>query len=806
MTHARQPPASGLPIDAIHSSLLDAISAGSVVVTAPTGSGKSTQVPRWCRSLGRVLVVEPRRVACRSLASRVAELEGCRLGAEVGYSVRDDRRARADTEILFATPGVVLRLLGDGDLGGYSTVILDEFHERSLDVDLLLALLLDRRSRGLVVMSATLAGERVAEHLDGRLIHAPGRVFPVDTTYVPGGTMLPEIKGLEGRLGAALDRACDARSDDILVFLPGKGEISSALDALANRRKVELIPLHGGLSLDQQSRAFEPSHRRKVILSTNVAETSVTVPGVGAVIDSGLVRRTRYHNGRGFLTLRPVALDSAEQRAGRAGRTAPGICLRLWDDAALLEAATPPEVHREGLVPLVLAAAACGARPEALPFLDPPKEYALEAAREELLALGALDDVGRLTDRGRKIFGLPLDASLGRLLIEAEGRDGAEDVVDLVAALSTGRPVFRGPLNPLHDEDGDPRTSGCDATALIGAVRARKRSWSQVVNQHVLNEARRVSARLRKAFALPPLPQGRRAPRIDRKKLAMIVLAADTRSAHVARRRRGKVAWSNGGTEILLGRESAIESDKVDVVAVLDVRPLGKGRRGMQILATCALPLELPWLVQAGLGTDRMRAPTIKNGRVIALIERVYARRVLAEREEVPRGALAREALRDLFLRGSIFHDVLAPTRERLAAAGLVRRLRAAGLADGALEWGEVPSDVDVPSVESPELWVLERLRDLGVESGEDLAMLDAGDLLAPALPDEMVQLLDRAFPRLISLGDARYELSYDLEQSVVILHQIQGKRRVPPLSYLPAFSGFGIVFREKHKEIVVKR
>lgn len=809
-----------LPIDRIRRELLELRERGPVVVTAPTGSGKSTQVPRWCRERGPVLVVEPRRVACRSLAQRVAGLEGRRLGSIVGYSVRDEHRASGDTEILFATTGVVLRMLGTSDLGGYATIILDELHERSLDLDLLLALLLDRRPEALVVMSATLAGERVAEHIGGRLLHAPGRLFPVDVDYHPGSTLLPDVRGLEGRLRGALDRIRADRDDDVLVFLPGKAEIAGAAEALGRRRDLDLIPLHGGLSLEQQSRAFAPSDRHKVILATNVAETSITVPGVGAVIDSGLVRRTRYHQGRGFLTLQPVARDSAEQRAGRAGRTAPGVCLRLWSEAALLEATTPPEIHREGLVPLVLAAAACGALPESLPFLDPPTDYALEAARDELTALGALDEHRRLTERGRQIFGLPLDASLGRLLIEAEGTELLPEVIDLVAALSTGRPVFKGSLDPRHEEDDDPRAAGCDATALIRAVRSRRRSWAKVTNHHVLAEARNVSRRLRGAYGLPQPPIGDRpgdggpnggpaAPvteaEVDRRRLAEVALAADPRCAHVARRRRGKVAWSNGGTEIRLGRESAVDPTKVEAVAVLDLRPLGRGKRGTEILATCAVPLEIPWLVEAGLGSDRMRQPAIRRGQVVARIERVYARKVLAVREEIPQGALAREAIRDLFLQGELFPEDLGPTRSRLEAAALVRRLREANRAEGPLVWGEVPPEVSGPEVESLGGWVLERLEDLGVERGEDLALLEPGDLLAPELPAEMGAWLDRAFPRDLSLGDAVYHLTYDLKSDEVTLNQEQGRRRVPPLSYLPSFPGLRIVLRDKHKRIVIR-
>jgi len=366
------------------------------VVTAPTGSGKSTMVPRWATARGRVLVVEPRRVACRALASRVAELDGVPLGSsEVGYRVRDEDRARRDTRLLFVTPGVALRMIAQDGLAPFDVLVLDELHERRLDVDLLLALALDRFRGRLVAMSATLDGPRVAQHLGGAHIHAPGRLHPVTVHHVPGegrigGTLLPDVRGLEARLAQALGRAAQDPGD-VLVFLPGKAEIAAALPVAQRAGDYEALPLHGGLSLDQQARVFRPTRRRKVILSTNVAETSLTIPGVGVVIDSGLVRRTQYHRGRGFLTLTPVALDAAEQRAGRAGRTAPGVCYRLWDRAAQLAPRTPPEVARESLVPLLLGAAACDARPEDLRWLDPPPAHAVEAARRDLFDLGPLD-------------------------------------------------------------------------------------------------------------------------------------------------------------------------------------------------------------------------------------------------------------------------------------------------------------------------------------------------------------------------------------------------------------------------------
>lgn len=774
-----------LPIDALRAPFIDALPRGPVVLTSPTGSGKSTQVPRWLAALPgapKVLVVQPRRLACRALAARVAELDGTPLGDRVGYNVRDERKQSDRTQVLFVTPGVALRMFPEWTRWG--AVVLDEFHERSLDTDLLLGLLAKHYDGRLVVMSATLAGERIATHLQGALLQGEARTFPVEFRYLGDHpAQLPHEDRLDHRVRRALDAA---RGDpgDVLVFLPGKGEIHECARALRGRDDVEVIALHGSLTLDAQRAAFQSSARRKVVLATNVAETSVTIPGIGVVIDVGMVRQTRYRGGRASLVLVPVAKDSADQRAGRAGRTAPGVCYRLWSQAARLSANTPPEVHRESLVPLVLAAAACGTRPEELPLLDAPRPGALVDARAELTSLGALDAKGEITPRGRELFGLPLDAALGRLLVEARGTGALDDVIDLVAALGTGRPMFSGRA-PMGDDDHALRAGGCDATALIRAVR-----WgdpeSDGLSRTALDEARRTRERLRRAHGLDPratdLP-------LDRDRLARTALAADPRCVHVPRKRGNDLAWSNGGTELELARESAVNAvvKEVDAIAVLDSRAVGDGRDAV-IYVTCATPLKRAWLLEAGVGRDRLAGVTVERGRAVAKVERVYARKVLAEREEVPEGDVARDAIAELFLRGSIFRESLAVTKERLAAAALASRLLGSGrLPEGLMQ----PVDVEACD---PAVWVRARLLSLGVTRGDELSLLSAADLVAEDIPGEIRVVLDKEFPRTVKVGDAVYEADYDLARRSVTLKMVHGSRKdPPPLQYLPRFSGLRI-------------
>ena len=777
-----------LPIHAIRADFEAALDEGPVVVSSPTGSGKSTEIPRWAmRRKGRVLVVEPRRVACQSLAVRVAELEGTPLGSTVGYSVRDDAVTSDATRILFATPGIVLR--ARSLVESFDVVVLDEFHERSLDLDLLLALFAKGRGPRLVVMSATIEGDRVASHVGGRHLEASGRTHPVDVRYLESGSPLPDPSDIVPRVTRAVAAAA-SDPGDILVFLPGKAEIEACARALRGGPD-ELLPLHGGLSLAEQRRPFEPSTRRRVILATNVAETSITLPNVGVVIDTGLVRQTRYHEGRAFLSLVPIAEDSAAQRAGRAGRTGPGIAYRLFSRAAKLAKTTPPEVHRESLVPLVLSAAMWGERVEALPLLDPPKAYALESAREELVALGALDAGGRATERGKELHGLPLDAPLARLLVEARDTGALEDAIDLVSVLSVGRPLFVG----TGSDDSTLREGDCDASALVRTLRASN-GTEPFVSPFVLAEARRIRARLRRAHGLAETGADAASAELDRDRLLRTAIAADPRSVHVARVRGRQIAFSNGGTELELARESRVRNARdLEAIVVFESRALGSGQDA-RILVTCASPVSLAAILRAGLGRDRLEGVSLEKKKVVARIERVYAKRVLGTREEVPTGALAREAIATLFLRGSLFRESLATTKERLALVGLASRL-------GKDVLGEEPP----PAPPSLEDFVLGRLLVLGIESGEDLELLSPKDLLAPDLPFHLRTTIERDYPRTVSVGDATYEADYDLEKRMDTLSLVRGQRKEPPpLAYLPRFEGFGITVVGPRGATVLRR
>ena len=368
---------SELPIYEIEASFRETFrGANACVVTAPTGSGKSTQIPKWL--LGelpegqRAVVLQPRRLAARMLAERVAWELGGRLGETVGFVTRFERACSAATRLLFATEGVLTRmLLNINDLDDVGAIVFDEFHERSLNADLGLAMAraLQQRSRKglrLVVMSATLDAGAVAKYLGGcPVLTAEGRLYPVEISYIKR----TENPSLFPAVADSLRELISQNAGDVLVFLPGVGEIRRCEEELRRRKFSEplsILPLYGDLPPEEQRAVMNPAAHRKVILATNIAETSLTIPGVRIVIDSGLVRQNRYDAARGIDLLEtvPVSRDSAQQRAGRAGREAPGVCRRLWNtlEQDHKEPHTPPEVSRVDLADALRTSTVPGGR------------------------------------------------------------------------------------------------------------------------------------------------------------------------------------------------------------------------------------------------------------------------------------------------------------------------------------------------------------------------------------------------------------------------------------------------------------
>lgn len=509
---------SGLPIDEALPELTRALASNhSAVLQAPPGAGKSTVVPLvlldepWMVGK-RLLMLEPRRLAARAVAHRMAQTLRQSVGATVGYRMRMDTRVSRDTRIEVVTEGVLTRMLqSDPSLEGIAAVIFDEYHERSLQADLGLALVLDARANltpdlKLLVMSATLDGEGVARLLDDApIVTSQGRTFPVESRYVgKGSPLLPPTSFVPGQMEYPEDvvsrtivRALREEPGDVLVFLPGAREIrrvQSLLQSSGLDSSVRLFPLYGELSGDDQDAALQPSPPglRKVVLATNIAETSLTIQGVRIIVDSGLVRRSLFDPSTGMsrLETQRISRASAEQRQGRAGRVEPGVCYRVWSEGAQRSLApfTPPEIVEADLAPLALELASWGTRDAAeLRWLDPPPAAMLASARDLLSRLGGLDTSGRITQHGRQMARLSVHPRLAHMLLR--GLDlGALPLAADLAALLSERDLLRAAggskdadiRNRLDVVRSDGFPAGADRVGLQRARRTAKDLVQQV--------------------------------------------------------------------------------------------------------------------------------------------------------------------------------------------------------------------------------------------------------------------------------------------------------------------------------------
>ena len=485
-----------LPIDDALPRLLDALRAGTrAVLVAPPGAGKTTRVPlalldEAFAKAGKIIVLEPRRLAARAAAARMASSLNEKVGDTIGLRVRLQSLVSARTRIEIVTEGVFARMiLDDPGLDGVSAVLFDEFHERSLDADLGLALALDaqeglREDLRLLVMSATLDGARVARLMSGAAqVESAGRAFPVETIYLGRN---PALRIEDEIVRATLDALADQRGS-MLIFLPGQGEITRVAAMLAERVKnphVDVAPLYGAMEARAQDLAVAPAApgRRKIVLATSIAETSLTIQGVRVVIDSGLTRVPRFEPDIGLTRLETVRVSraNADQRRGRAGRVEPGVCYRLWEEAANGGLATyaPPEILSADLTGFALDLASWGvADPATLKFLDPPPRAAMAEARALLTNLSALDPEGRITDEGRAIAKLALAPRLARMLIDS-ARVGRAELAADIAVLLTERGLGGDAVDLTHRltgfrRDRSPRAEDARRLARQLATRAK---------------------------------------------------------------------------------------------------------------------------------------------------------------------------------------------------------------------------------------------------------------------------------------------------------------------------------------------
>ena len=662
---------------------------GCAVITAPPGTGKTTLLPPAVAvalashdaSAGRVLVTQPRRVAARAAARRIARLLGEEVGGQVGYSVRGDSRVSERTRVEMVTPGVALRRLQrDPELPGVSALIVDEFHERDLDTDLALAFALDARSAlrddlFVALTSATLEASRTVDFLrsstgeEPALVDIPGDIFPLELRYAPPprgveavGAIGNERVGVRREYLAHVARTVEetvaATDGSILVFLPGVGEIET-VRANLHLGDILVLTLHGQLSAAEQDRALSPASGRRVILSTSIAESSLTVPGVSVVVDAGLAREPRFDAGRGLSSLVtvPAALARLEQRAGRAARTGPGIAVRVMDavDVARRPAQSAPGIATQDLTDARLQVAAWGTPVEELALLDAPPAGTWEAAGQRLSSLGAIDEAGAATALGRTLASLPLDPPLGRALLASSALLGASKAARFVALLSEDVRVPGADLGAWERRLGRGGASGASGahaqTARVKETQAR---------------LERLAKRLPNSSAtdvLPPAPARRDAHgRTREDELALTCALAYPE--WIARRRPGSMAYIlAGGVGAELPQGSPLEGQEWLAVASIDRAPASRHAR---ILAAVPLAEEDALAAGAALLETRTQA-SIDKGALTATRTRALGAIPL---KAAPASSLSEE-------------EAIALVAEHLAAHGL-----------GDLGWGKEASSL----------------------------------------------------------------------------------------------------------------
>jgi ATP-dependent helicase HrpB len=701
-----------LPIDAFIESVRAALDdhRAAVLVAAP-GAGKTTRVPPALADRGRVILLQPRRLAARAIVGRVAEEQGWTAGREIGWHIRFERRFAAETKLLVVTEGILTAYLQDDPLlSGAATLILDEFHERSVHADLGLALArqawLARADLRILVMSATLDAAPVAAFLAGcPIINVPGSLHPNAVSHAPG----------QG-IAAALDELLPRTRGNVLCFLPGAGDIARAMQeaaACAARAGADLVALHGSLDGAAQDAALSMSTRRRVIVATNIAETSLTVPGVAVVIDSGLHKVARYDAGRGVdsLVTERITRDSADQRAGRAARLGPGIVRRLWSEQDRLRPHREPEIHRIDLSGPLLTLLAWGGSPGDFEWFERPSSDRIAAAMSLLERLGAVRD-GQITALGRTMQGLPLHPRLARVLVEARGSfEGA------AACAWLSEPSRRDPSAV---------STSCDLLPILDRWRSMPEHLRRVADQ-----LERLGGTLR------GVAQRRH---IDEIALRRALLAGYP--DRVARRRdaagdRVTLATGHGA---VIGRETGVVEGIWLVALDVAARPAGPSNRPgaavTEAIVRLASRVERDWLTATGHGVEHELDAT---GEVRAGAVQYYGELVLDRRPVAPDPDTAAALLARAWLERSP-----DPDSERL-----LRRLRFAG------------AGVDLPSTIAAAAAGVRRLSDVRVRE--------------EALPWALRQTLDRQAPQRLTVPSGRsMAIEYEADGTISVSVKLQ--------------------------------
>lgn len=797
---------SQLPIDSYQSTFHQQIDDSHLVVEAETGSGKSTRLPIWASQLGRVLVVEPRRIACTSLAKFLAKESGEKLGSKVGYAIKLEAQYNEQTDVVFVTPGIALRWLAEDGLAGFDVIVVDEFHERRWDIDLLVAILKQKASHRLVITSATIEGERLADYLEANRISCEGRTYQVDIEHRANESRaLPDSRHLEQRIAEEVNHQLIASHGDILVFLPGKKEIVQCEQALAKHPDLQVVKLHASVSDKERDLALSGRNvanddgdgsdgrgLRKVILATNVAETSLTIPDIGVVIDSGLERRTVQRNGRTTLMLKSISRASAKQRAGRAGRVMNGVCVRLYGEHAALELVTPPELQREELTEPMLAAACSGLTLKSLSFLDPIPEKSLHRATHTLLTMEAIDDDHQVTEHGKKLYPLPIDALYADIVTRIKTKALKEAMVDLTAALSVPARLYQLPNNPERLEAlAQQEKEGCDLTLLIQIVRGRDYPHLEI-DQQALAEAQGLAEQMREVFELPQLEV---ASRYQRTALLETIIKLHPELVFVRRLKR-REAFANGSLEVVLGRQNRFP-DNAQAMLVFDTHSLpGRGVKQTLTLATTTAPIALDLMVEAELGEWQKGETVVNDDGVFTEMDLVYAGRTITTKQVAAEGQLSLKPILDLVVSGTQLPGFAEDRTREIKHWQMYVKL-------GLDEQIKFSSDIEQLSFES---WFIEQLEVLGVTDVSELEMFDASDIPFEGIPSWLYTEFAEKYPFSLTLADLNLEVEYLVGRKLVYVHYQSGSRKSPPKRWeLPIWSGWRIQYKKASRIIDIK-
>ncbi len=781
-----------LPIDSLQAEFDQLVNHHHLVVEAETGSGKSTRLPLWSANHGRVLVIEPRRIACTSLAEFLADQSGQPLGKQIGYAIKLHAHYDENTKVVFVTPGVALRWFAEDKLASFDIVMVDEFHERRWDIDLLTAILKQEKQHRLIVTSATLEGEKLANYLDAKRLRSEGRCFPVTVTHRSlDSRYLPNKKGCENDVVRTVKEALEDEEGDILVFLPGRKEITQCAQMLQNINDVMIVKLHASVSDEERHHALTVQNQRKVVLATNVAETSLTIPNIRVVIDSGLERRTVQRNGRTALTLTHISKASAAQRMGRAGRVAEGACIRLFGEHASLELVTPPELHREELVEPMLAAACCGYRLSELQFLDALPEKSLLSASQTLRGMEAIDQQGDVTEHGKKVYPLPIDALFADLVTRMQTKSEKEAMIDLAAALSVPAQLHQLQGGESAEALAQEEPFGCDASLMIRLVRGEQLPGVNV-DVSVLEEAQGLAKQMREVFELPELDV---ASRYKRDELTKAIAKLHPELVFVRRERR-RDALGNGLMEMVVGRNSRFP-DKSEAALVLDSHSVpGRGVKQTLNLASVMLPVSLALLRELELGEWQQGETNYDEEVPRATMHLIYAGRTICTEYQALQGEVAVQSIVEMIDEQALLPG-FAPLRKQQIQHWKIYN---------ALGLNQTPVDKSMLDDLSFSTWLVEQLETLGVESVEDIELFDADDIPFEGIPDWEYQDFAEQFPLKLVLAELKLDVEYFVSRKLVHVIYTEGNRKGDPKRWeLPRWSGWKVQYKKASRVLDVK-